>query len=287
MKKEQHQQHTFPFKLYEMIEYACKYEFISSLSWSVDGSIFIIHDKDAMMGDLAPMFFKQTKFRSFTRQLNLWGFVRTETLGGERGGWQHENFIRGRHDLLKEIERTEIKSGVKMSSSITKAQASSRSAGRAAKSEKEVDVLADENSQASISSYKDVSAHVHNTGCTASPVMHAPQVSDFQHSDRIPVSNVIYEEQSKVLDVVSLSLSSAQRYSDSDESSSSTTTAAEVANSEHAEAMYSHDQPFSVDDMMYLASIFENDKHQSHVEDLCSILSLNEETSVEDYSFNL
>jgi len=225
-----------------------------------------------------------------TRQLNLWGFVRTETLGGERGGWQHENFIRGRHDLLKEIERTEIKSGVKMSSSITKAQASSRSAGRAAKSEKEVDVLADENSQASISSYKDDSAHVHNTGfaATASPVMHAPQVSVFQHSDRIPVSNVIYEEQSKVLDVVSLSLSSsAQRCSDSDESSSSTTTAAEVANSEHAEAMYSHDQPFSVDDMMYLASIFENDKHQSHVEDLCSILSLNEETSVEDYSFNL
>jgi len=224
-----------------------------------------------------------------TRQLNLWGFVRTETLGGERGGWQHENFIRGRHDLLKEIERTEIKSGVKMSSSITKAQASSRSAGRAAKSEKEVDVLADENSQASISSYKDVSAHVHNTGfaATASPVMHAPQVSDFQHSDRITVSNVIYEEQSKVLDVVSLSLSSVQRYSDSDESSSSTTTAAEVANSEHAEAMYSHDQPFSVDDMMYLASIFENDKHQSHVEDLSSILSLNEETSVEDYSFNL
>ena len=68
MKKE-HQLQTFPFKLYEMIEYACKYEFISSLSWSADGSIFIIHDKDAMMGDLAPMFFKQTKFRSFVSDL--------------------------------------------------------------------------------------------------------------------------------------------------------------------------------------------------------------------------
>jgi len=186
------------------------------------------------------------------------------------------------------FERTEIKSAVKKSSSNTKAQASSWSAGRAAKSEKEVDVLADESgcsssqvdSQASISSYKDGSTNVHNTGfaVTTSPVMHAPQSSVFQHSDHIPVSNVIYEEQSKVLDFVSLSSSSAQRYSDSDESF--TTTEAEVANSEHAEAMYSHDQPFSSDDLMYLASIFENDEHQSHG-DLSSTLSLNEETSAE------
>jgi hypothetical protein len=71
MKKvQQHQQQqTFPFKLYEMLEYACDSEFISSLSWSADGSAFIIHDKDVMMNDLAPMFFKQTKFRSFVSVL--------------------------------------------------------------------------------------------------------------------------------------------------------------------------------------------------------------------------
>jgi uncharacterized protein (DUF927 family) len=63
--KEQHQHQTFPYKLYEMLEYACDSEFSSSLSWSADGSCFIIHDKEVMMDDLAPMFFKQTKFRSF------------------------------------------------------------------------------------------------------------------------------------------------------------------------------------------------------------------------------
>ena len=62
--------HTFPFKLYEMLEYACDSEFSSSLSWSADGSTFVIHDKDVMMDDLAPMFFKQTKFRSFVSVLN-------------------------------------------------------------------------------------------------------------------------------------------------------------------------------------------------------------------------
>ena len=70
MKKEvQHQQTTFPFKLYEMLEYACDSEFADSLFWSPDGSVFVIDDKDVMMNDLAPMFFKQTKFRSFVSRL--------------------------------------------------------------------------------------------------------------------------------------------------------------------------------------------------------------------------
>ena len=55
----------FPYKLYEMIEYACNSEFSSSLSWSADGRYFIIHDKDVMMANLVPKFFKQTQYRSF------------------------------------------------------------------------------------------------------------------------------------------------------------------------------------------------------------------------------
>jgi hypothetical protein len=55
----------FPYKLYEMIEYACNSEFSSSLSWSTDGRYFIIHDKEVMMDNLAPKFFKQTQYRSF------------------------------------------------------------------------------------------------------------------------------------------------------------------------------------------------------------------------------
>jgi len=63
--KEQQQHQTFPFKLYEMLQYANDSEFSSSLAWAADGSAFIIHDKDVMTDDLAPKFFKQTKFRSF------------------------------------------------------------------------------------------------------------------------------------------------------------------------------------------------------------------------------
>ena len=69
MIKEVQYQQTFPFKLYEMLEYACDSEFADSLFWSPDGSAFVIKDKDVMMNALAPMFFKLTKFRSFVSLL--------------------------------------------------------------------------------------------------------------------------------------------------------------------------------------------------------------------------
>ena len=147
-----------------------------------------------------------------TRQLNIWGFVRTETIGGVRGGWQHENFLSGRPDLLKGIERTEVKSksASKKSSSTTKAQTSSRSVRRAAKSAEKVVIVADESScssaqvgsQASLSSYKDKSA-----SSIAPPVSQAFQGPVFHYFDHIPVSSVNCE-QSNVQDSVSLSSSS-------------------------------------------------------------------------------
>jgi hypothetical protein len=60
---------TFPFKLYEMLQYACNSEFRSALSWLAEGNAFIIHDKNVLMNGLAPMFFKQTQFRSFVSVL--------------------------------------------------------------------------------------------------------------------------------------------------------------------------------------------------------------------------
>ena len=56
---------TFPFKLYEMLEYAADSKYSSAVSWSEDGTQFSIHDKDMLMKHVVPMFFKQSKFRSF------------------------------------------------------------------------------------------------------------------------------------------------------------------------------------------------------------------------------
>ena len=55
----------FPYKLYDMLEYAADSKYSSAVSWSDDGTQFSIHDKDMLMKHVVPMFFKQSKFRSF------------------------------------------------------------------------------------------------------------------------------------------------------------------------------------------------------------------------------
>lgn len=55
----------FPYKLYEMLEYAAVSEHSSTVSWSANGQAFAILQKDDFVEKLVPMFFKQTKLRSF------------------------------------------------------------------------------------------------------------------------------------------------------------------------------------------------------------------------------
>lgn len=63
---------TFPYKLREMLEHASSCdsaELQSACFWSPDGAAFVISDTDVVMEELVPMFFKQTKFRSFVSLL--------------------------------------------------------------------------------------------------------------------------------------------------------------------------------------------------------------------------
>ena len=71
------QQHHFPFKLYDMLEYVSNSERCSAVSWSEDGKAFSIHEKDTFLEEIVPMFFNQTKFRSFVSPSVLSSFVHT------------------------------------------------------------------------------------------------------------------------------------------------------------------------------------------------------------------
>ena len=48
------------------------------------GTAFKIHKRDAFVSTVLPQFFKLTKYKSFSCQLNLWGFVCIEA-GPYRG----------------------------------------------------------------------------------------------------------------------------------------------------------------------------------------------------------
>ena len=65
----------FPHKLYNLLENSSTSSH-DAIKWLPHGRAFRILDEHKFITVLAPKYFKQTKSRSFMRQLNLWGFIR-------------------------------------------------------------------------------------------------------------------------------------------------------------------------------------------------------------------
>ena len=95
-----------------MLENAERDGYAHVISWMPDGKSFKIHvdgsldqeDEKAIV-EILKRTFNQTRFKSFLRQLQLYGFERTYK-GPHRGECKHQLFVRGRRDLLhkKSIE---------------------------------------------------------------------------------------------------------------------------------------------------------------------------------------
>jgi len=76
----------------------------SIVSWFDHGRAFKVHNVPSFVSDVLPLFFKQTKFKSFQRQLNLWGFLRIQD-GTEKGAYYHRDFLRDKPDLVCLLKR--------------------------------------------------------------------------------------------------------------------------------------------------------------------------------------
>lgn len=72
------------------------------------GRSFFVSKPQLFASNILPRYFKQTKYLSFTRQLNLWGYKRI-TRGCDAGAYYHELFIHYRPTLALWMKRMKTK----------------------------------------------------------------------------------------------------------------------------------------------------------------------------------
>lgn len=99
----------FPWKLHEMLEKAELEGKEAIVSWMPSGRAFRVHQPEVFVKDIMTNHFQQSKYKSFQRQLNLWGFSRNSKDTPEPGSYCHPLFVKGRKDLCQEIGRHKIK----------------------------------------------------------------------------------------------------------------------------------------------------------------------------------
>merc|ERR1711862_768046 len=96
----------FPKKLMKMLS---RNDWNDIISWAPGGKSFKIHDREKFMKVLCPTYyFEETKYDSFRRKLNRWGFKILKD-GDDAGAFHHEYFLRDNPSLCSKITRTNSK----------------------------------------------------------------------------------------------------------------------------------------------------------------------------------
>jgi HSF-type DNA-binding len=94
----------FPEKLYDMLNRAESQKFAHIASWQPHGRCFIIRKPEVFRSVLVTLMPGTTRWKSFQRQLYMWGF-RQLTNGRDSNGYFHECFLRHRPFLLRRMQR--------------------------------------------------------------------------------------------------------------------------------------------------------------------------------------
>jgi hypothetical protein len=94
----------FPAKLHQILNEVEQKENDEIISWNRDGKSFNVHNQKMFVDTVLPSYFRHSKYRSFQRQLNLYGFERI-LCGPLEGSYHHPDFFRGNENLCKTIAR--------------------------------------------------------------------------------------------------------------------------------------------------------------------------------------
>lgn len=99
------QSRKVPLFILQMRDILSRPEYTHLVEWKDDGLMFIIKDTDRFMREVAPDYFKQSVYKSFTRQMNMYDFHKCK-LGHEEGQYfYHPYFQRDKPQLMHKIIR--------------------------------------------------------------------------------------------------------------------------------------------------------------------------------------
>jgi hypothetical protein len=100
--------HVFPEKMHYILLELENEGSRDIVSWLPHGRAFMVHSLKLFEEEILSKWFNMTKYTSFQRQMNLYGFRRVAK-GVDKGAYYHELFLKGRQYLCKYIKRTKIK----------------------------------------------------------------------------------------------------------------------------------------------------------------------------------
>jgi HSF-type DNA-binding len=103
----------FPEKLYKMLREVEDRGLTDVVSFMGHGRAFRVHKVDRFVQELMPEYFPSLgKWSSFSRQCNLWGFLRcTEGENPDCNAYYHELFLRGHSGILRFMRRVGVPHG--------------------------------------------------------------------------------------------------------------------------------------------------------------------------------
>jgi HSF-type DNA-binding len=95
---------AFPLKIRVMLDFVHDQGLEDIVSWTLTGKAFKVHKPEEFECRIMPSFFSQTKYKSFQRQLNLYGFDRIPG-GLSKGCYLHKLFLRENPSLCQGISK--------------------------------------------------------------------------------------------------------------------------------------------------------------------------------------